>query len=119
MLRLIAIGARVKFSKLEDLAHAPKSAGSVTYNITDDFEKIVISGRVWGQTEGAVYGLPTHQWWRGWVSRFDMPTRDPGVLVFVDDAATLFKPHPIQGPYSFVKSIFGQRKADFGDIIIE
>lgn len=75
------VGAGLRYGKS---IIAPRGGNRVIYNLTDDFEKIVRSERVWGLTEGSVYGLRTRQWWRGWLSRFDMPRKTRGRESFWD-----------------------------------
>jgi RHS repeat-associated protein len=90
--------------------------GGAIYNVTDDFSKVVSSGRVWGQTEGSVYGMRSANAPR-WRTMADTPFRDPGTIIFEGQAAGLFKPHPVEGLYSGLKRALGQQKAGFGDIV--
>jgi hypothetical protein len=94
------------------------AAEGVVYNATDDFGKIVASGRVWGQTEGSVYGMRSANAPR-WRTMANPATRDAGTIIFEGDAASLFHPHPVEGPYSGLKRPLGQQKAGFGDIVID
>ena len=115
-----AIASRVgkycaaRFAKPKEF---PSGADKI-YNVTNDINKIISSGRVWGNTEGAVYGLsiPNAPIWRTWANP---KMRDPGFVIFEGQAASLCKPHPIEGPYSLMKRLLGQYKGPFSDIVFE
>jgi hypothetical protein len=49
----------------------------------------------------------------------DPPVRNSGTIIFEEDAARLFNPHPFEGPYSGLKRLLGQEKAGFGDIALD
>ena len=84
--------------------------------IRDDFEKVVASQRVWGKTEGSVYGMAEANAprWKTWIDR---PGADPGRVVFTGKAAEAFKRHEVWGAYSGLKRLLGQHKAGFGDLM--
>ena len=93
------------------------SSNSVIYNRTNDFSKVVSSGRLWGQTEGAVYGMKSlNAQWRAMVNPLKPGN---GTVIFQGQAASLFKPHPVEGLYSGLKRVLGQQKAGFGDIVFD
>ena len=94
---------------------APKAAPKI-YSVQGDIGKILESGRIWGQTEGSVYGM-TYRNAPKWKSMSKSILEDPGVVVFEGQAAGLFKPHPIDGGWGAMKSGLGQYKAKFGDIV--
>ena len=100
------------------LKNVPKGGTQVVYTVQEDIGKIWSSQRVWGQTEGAVYGMriPNAPRWR---TMIDTPKRDPGRIIFKGDAAKLFKPHEVWGPFSGMKRLFGQQKAGFGDVVFD
>jgi hypothetical protein len=83
-----------------------------------DISKIWSSGKVWGRTEGSVYGMsiPDAHWMR---TMINPAKRDPGTIVFFGEAADLFNPHEAIGPFSGLKRILGQHKAKFGDIVFD
>ena len=85
------------------------------YTATEDIGKILSSGRVWGQTEGSVYGMATPNASR-LRSMANPKVREPGLLIFEGKAASLFKRHPLEGAYSGLKRALGQYKSKFGDI---
>ena len=93
---------------IADTANGIGAPGNATrvYHITNDFEKVVSSGRAWGQTEGSVYGMriPNASRLRTWMKS---TVRDQGIVIFEDEAANLFKPHPFEGPYSLLKRALG------------
>jgi RHS repeat-associated protein len=90
------------------------------YTYTDDISKIRSSGRVWGQTEGSVYGMPVPDaHYRAMTKPTITSPQDPGLIIFEGEAAGMFKPHSIEGPYSGMKRLLGQEKAPFGDIIFD
>jgi hypothetical protein len=70
------------------------------------------------EIEGSVYGmrLPNAPRWR---TMIDPPTNDPGTIIFKGNAAELFTPHEVWGPFSGLKRFLGQRKAGFGDIVFD
>jgi hypothetical protein len=90
----------------------------VVYSSQQDIGKIWGSQRAWGQTEGSVYGMrvPDAPRWR---TMINPRTRDPGTIVFKENAAELFASHKVWGPFSGLKYLFGQQKAGFGDIIFD
>jgi hypothetical protein len=88
------------------------------YNKTNDISKIYSEKRVWGMTEGRVYGMAIDDAPR-WRMGIDSKDRDPGMLVFSDQAAELFSPHSVLGPFSLWKRLTGQYRARFGDIVID
>ena len=92
--------------------------GSRVFTITDDFGEICSSGRIWGQTEGSVYGMRVTNAPR-WRTMANVPSRDPGMIVFEGQAAALFRSHPVEGIYSGLKRVLGQQKAGFGDIVFD
>jgi hypothetical protein len=97
----------------------PASTGSkAIYSTQGDIHQIINSGRVWGQTEGSVYGMtyPNASRLRSW-AKSPLELNDPGVVVFEGEAAKLFKSHPFWGPWSGSKKLLGQQKAGFGDIV--
>jgi RHS repeat-associated protein len=105
------------------IAGSPSVASSIPraeriFTQTEDIQVIANSGRVWGQTEGSVYGMAVEN-----ASRFrsmaDPMVRDPGLVVFDGNAASLFQPHPVEGIYSGLKAALGQYKAGFGDIVFD
>lgn len=83
--------------------------------ITDDFDKVAASRRVWGSTEGSVYGMADENAprWKTWI---DAPGADPGRVVFTGKAAGAFRRHEVWGAFSGLKRILGQYKAGFGDL---
>lgn len=95
-----------------------RSTPTQIFTKTNDFSKILSSGRVWGQTEGSVWGMTSENAsrWRTWIGS---KTRDPGTLIFEGNAAKLFRPHPDEGWFSGIKRLLGQQKAGFGDIVFE
>jgi len=108
-----ATGVASSLNKLDDVA-----SSRTVYNVTDDFDDIVTSRRVWGQTEGSVYGMRQANAPR-WRTMAEPPVRNPGTVIFEGDAAKLFKPHPFEGPYAGLKRMLGQQKAGFGDIALD
>jgi len=84
--------------------------------VTEDISLIRASGRVWGQTEGSVYGMTTQGASRA-RTMANAKVRDPGTIVFEGQAASLFRPHPVEGWYSGLKRLLGQQKSGFGDIV--
>ena len=101
-----------KYSKLKQ-----KTSKNI-YMQTGDFSKVAESGRLWGQTEGSVYGMAIQDAPR-WRSMVDAKTVDPGNITLTGEAAKLFKPHPIEGVYSGMKRLLGQYKAPFGDVVFD
>lgn len=99
------------------LLDAPRGAREV-FTAQEDIGKIWSSGRVWGQTEGSVYGMTTPNASR-LRSMIDTPIVDPGTIIFRGNAAQLFKPHEVVGPFSGIKRLLGQQKAGFGDVIFD
>jgi hypothetical protein len=85
------------------------------YTVTADISKIAESGRVWGKTEGTVYGMAVDNAPR-WRTSLGNKKVDPGKIVFEGQAADLFSKHPVEGIYSGIKRLVGQYKAPFGDI---
>ena len=90
----------------------------VIYTTQNDINKIWDTQRVWGLTEGAVYGMPFPNAPR-WRTMVNPHIRDPGDIIFKDGAASLFKPHEVWGPFSGIKKLVGQQKSDFGDIVFD
>lgn len=88
-------------------------AATQIINRTEDFTQVVNSNRLWGMTEGAVYGLSE----RGGIAMTRKMTQDVGSVVFKGEAAALFRPHEIRGIFSAIKTFSGQYKASFGDIV--
>jgi RHS repeat-associated protein len=115
---LLVVGARGMKPKVRMKVQNVSPDGRQVYNVTDDFSEVVSSGRVWGQTEGSVYGMGSANAPR-WRTMADPPVRDPGTIIFEGQAASLFKPHPIEGVYSGMKRLLGQQKAGFGDIVFD
>ena len=92
-----------------------KPPTAIYTTIKDDFQKVVESGRVWGQTEGAVYGMakPDAARWRTMLGELG---EDPGRVVFTGRAAEAFHKHEFEGVFSGLKRLLGQHKSGFGDL---
>jgi RHS repeat-associated protein len=101
------------------LARGPKptftmggGAPSRLFHVTDAaLEDIQASGRMLGKTEGSVYAAEAGATWTGAGARANK-------IVFEGEAAALFRPHPVFGPWSWMKQLGGQYKAGFGDLEI-
>ena len=102
------------FSTLFDSSGVPDRI----YTQVENIDAIAKSGRVWGQTEGSVYGMAMDNAPR-WRSMANPKLVDPGTVVFEGDAAGLFRPHPVEGVYSALKRVLGQYKSGFGDIVFD
>ncbi len=97
------------------------------YNKTEHLTNIVRTGRVWGQTEGSVYGTVLNPESNSSVVRglaratsmADKKVADVGLLQFEGQAAEVLAPHPLEGMYSGLKNVLGQYKGGFGDIVID
>jgi|GEM_PF-5561676 len=100
------------FINAKEISPSPKRI----YSQVDNFNKIADDGRLWGQTEGSVYGMDTPNASR-LRTMMDPKVADPGTIIFEGEAADLFKRHPIEGPYSGMKRAMGQHKAGFGDLV--
>lgn len=85
----------------------------------DDVDKILDSKRIWGRTEGSVYGATKPAETAVDKLRTGVHGDKEGTFIFTPEAAALFKPHEITGLYSAIKRGAGQYKGPFGDIIIE
>ncbi len=94
---------------------APTGASRI-YTLTNNFDDVVSSERMWGQTEGAVYGLPSKQFWKGSINP---KLNDPGVVIFKGQAATLFEPHRPIGLLSLFKRSLTQHKTGLGDVMFD
>jgi RHS repeat-associated protein len=110
--------AKGLFSSAGSAAQAAPTATKVVYTVTGNIDEIASSGRVWGQTEGSVYGMAS-EGAPAWQTLRGARASDDGVLVFEGQAAELFKPHEIWGPFSGLKRGLGQLKAGFGDIAFD
>jgi RHS repeat-associated protein len=102
------------------------SAGTMSrpdrlFTAQQDADKILQSGRIWGQTEGSVYAgtqnnLLARMGVPAWLRNTRQARPNDTTFVFEGQAARLFQPHEVLGPLSLIKRLGGQHKAGFGDI---
>lgn len=91
---------------------------TTTWTLQGDREAILESRRIWGKTEGSVYGMdtPNLPTWRATGGG----TVSPNSAIFrFSGENNIFQPHEITGPFSLIKRLLGQSKAGFGDIAFE
>lgn len=128
-LALSTIGFRQSISGLSQLRPGHFRGPEKVYTVQDDATKILAGQafpggfwqRIWGQTEGAVYGMndPLAAWWRaskrpGWLQQMS----EPVIFRFEGEAARVFRRHEVSGLFSGMKNLLGQYKAGFGDLRI-
>lgn len=121
------IGRAIPISKAISSAYRPAvnflsgtGSPSKLYSAQNNPTEILESGRIWGQTEGSVYAgtNPRTDSITGYLANTREPRAGDVAFVFEGQAATLFKPHEITGPFGLLKRLGGQHKAGFGDIKI-
>ncbi|MEM6258611.1 MAG: RHS repeat-associated core domain-containing protein [Planctomycetota bacterium] len=88
------------------------------YTETNNLNTIARDGRVWGSTEGSVYGMKVPNAPRA-LTMANSKNWDAGTIIFEGQAATLFRPHEVHGFFSGLKRLLGQQKAGFGDIAFD
>jgi RHS repeat-associated protein len=105
-----AIGAAT--SGVAAFANVMRGAGTAAKIIhqTRAFDAVRNSSRLWGKTEGVVWGL-SEAGGRSMINR-----GVNGSIQFVDDAARLFHRRPIEGVWSGFKNWQGQYVTRFGDL---
>ncbi|MFO0946238.1 MAG: RHS repeat-associated core domain-containing protein [Planctomycetota bacterium] len=88
------------------------------YSAQNNVDDILNSGRIWGQTEGSVYAgtNPRTDGLAGYLANTREPRPGDVAFIFEGQAASLFKPHEITGPFGLIKRLGGQHKGGFGDI---
>jgi hypothetical protein len=97
----------------------PRNPPLVIVTAQNDMSKIMDSKRLWGQSEGRVYGTQKEIVTK--VDRIKSGVHDAkeGTVVFSGDTAALFKNHDVHGAWSGMKNSAGQQRGPFGDIVIE
>lgn len=97
---------------------ASRASSNATYTLQGNREAILESQRIWGQTEGSVYGLDTPNLpsWRG--TGGGTVGSDSAIFRFSGEN-NVFQPHEVTGPFSLIKRLLGQSKAGFGDLAFE
>ncbi|WP_408098021.1 hypothetical protein ACJVC5_03600 [Peredibacter sp. HCB2-198] len=85
----------------------------------DNVDDILNSKRIWGSTEGSVYGAAKPAETAMDKLKTGVHGDKEGTFIFTPEAAALFKSHEVTGLYSGIKRAAGQYKGPFGDIIIE
>jgi RHS repeat-associated protein len=116
-LGMFAVGA---VSGAGRLALSRRRRPTTIYSVQQNIQEIRGSGRVWGQTEGVVWGMGSEgrsSRWRAMIEPRLRTPIDPGVVVFEGSAAALFQPRPISGIWSGIKNVLGQHTTGFGDVV--
>lgn len=101
------------------------SRNGPTYTLQGNAIDILRSERIWGMTEGGIYGMANNSFGR--IRDYIRATgggvqggRLGDAAIFeIPGTANLFRPHEGIGPFSLLKRILGQRKAGFGDIVFD
>ena len=106
----LAIGAATSgFAAAANLARGVGTAAKIIHQ-TKAFEAVRQSARLWGKTEGVVWGLSS----RG--GRSMIGGGVDGAIVFEGQAAQQFIRRPIEGLWSAMKNFQGQYVTRFGDL---
>lgn len=105
----------LKLSKLVQ----PRNPPLLLVTRQDNVDAILDSKRIWGSTEGSVYGAAKPAETALDKLKTGVHGDKEGTFIFTPEAAALFKPHEVTGLYSAMKRAAGQYKGPFGDIIIE
>ncbi len=86
-------------------------------NDCNDFTKIIESSTFRSSVGGQVYAVNRRGFRLTWTTKdFWKTPRDPGLVVFEGDACCLFRHHPIEGPWTGAKTVFGQYVSAAGSI---
>jgi hypothetical protein len=90
----------------------PRPAPQRLYHVTNaSLRDIHMSGRLVGRTEGSVYAAEAGASWTGAGNKAN-------TVMFEGEAVSVFKRHPVTGPWSWAKNFGGQFKAPVGDLEI-
>jgi RHS repeat-associated protein len=115
---LSALGIRGSLGRIAAVraaAHVPTSIYTTQGNVAD----IVRSGRIWGQTEGRVWGTPVlggGPMRTGKMLRDLPPVGERVIFEFTGETLGVFRPHAVWGPFTAWKAFAGQHITELGDL---
>lgn len=121
--RAVSIGGAVSnvYRPAVNLLNGTPGSAPKLYSAQNNVNEILAGKRIWGQTEGSVYAgtNPRTDGLAGYLANTREPRPGDVAFVFEGQAASLFKPHEVTGPFGLIKRLGGQNKAGFGDIAIK